>query len=201
MASREKPSAAAPAKPKAARVDSVLVPATEDLFRKLGGEIMGRDPEGRSEKIFMVRWMSFFGVSPLVCLETRNLIGVTVDAVDDLASAKPEHLLWALLFLKKYGDESEMARLVGADRGAVDEKTFRKWSKIFIIRIACLVCDVVSLSVVSSISLVHLPFITHTLLQIVWENRKKGDKGNDCLVSVDGTDCHIPRQNAARNNR
>jgi hypothetical protein len=26
-------------------------------------------------------------------------------------------------------------------------------------------------------------------LQIVWENRRLGDEGNDCLVSVDGTDC------------
>ena len=33
--------------------------------------------------------------------------------------------------------------------------------------------------------------------QIVWENRKHGDVGNDCLVSVDGTDCAIPYQQAA----
>lgn len=33
-------------------------------------------------------------------------------------------------------------------------------------------------------------------MQIIWENRKKGDKGNDCLTSVDGTDCMILRQNA-----
>ena len=32
----------------------------------------------------------------------------------------------------------------------------------------------------------HLP-------QINWENRKQGDIGNDCLTSVDGTDCLIPR--------
>ena len=29
--------------------------------------------------------------------------------------------------------------------------------------------------------------------QIVWEDRKKGDKGNDCLITVDGTDCKIQR--------
>ena len=28
----------------------------------------------------------------------------------------------------------------------------------------------------------------------MWENRKRGDIGNDCLVSVDGTDCSILRQ-------
>jgi len=32
------------------------------------------------------------------------------------------------------------------------------------------------------------------LLQIVWENRKVGDQGNDCLISVDGTDVPIPYQ-------
>jgi hypothetical protein len=25
----------------------------------------------------------------------------------------------------------------------------------------------------------------------VWENRRKGDEGNDCMVSVDGTDCRV----------
>jgi len=29
--------------------------------------------------------------------------------------------------------------------------------------------------------------------QIVWENRKKFDIGNDCLVSIDGMDCLIKR--------
>ena len=32
------------------------------------------------------------------------------------------------------------------------------------------------------------------VLQINWEKRKKGDRQNDCLVSVDGTDCKIPLQ-------
>lgn len=33
-----------------------------------------------------------------------------------------------------------------------------------------------------------------TVAQIVWENCKKGDVGNDCLVSVDGTDCRTTKQ-------
>ena len=32
------------------------------------------------------------------------------------------------------------------------------------------------------------------LPQICWEKRKDGDIGNDCLISVDGTDCPIPYQ-------
>ena len=30
----------------------VYMPVTEDEYRRLGGDIMGRDPEGRSQKVF-----------------------------------------------------------------------------------------------------------------------------------------------------
>jgi len=62
-------------------------------------------------------------------------------------------LLWALLFLQKYGDESEMAALCGAGKGAVDEKTFRKWRTIFVKHIASLKYNVVS-TVAASLSLI-----------------------------------------------
>ena len=93
----------------------IYIPASEDEFKRLGGEIMGRDPEGRSEKVFSRRWNSFFGVEPVVVAETWVLLRVAVNDGTDLDYAKPEHLLWALLFLKKYGDEGEMCRLVGPD--------------------------------------------------------------------------------------
>jgi hypothetical protein len=38
----------------------------------------------------------------------------------------------------------------------------------------------------------HSPFLWH-MTQIKWENRKHNDAGNDCLTSVDATDCMIPR--------
>ena len=122
----------------------VYIPASEDEFKRLGSEIMGRDPEGRSEKVFSRRWNSFFGVELVVVAETWERLRVPADDGTDLDYAKPEHLLWALLFLKKYGDEEEMAKLVGPDGKAVDEKTFRKWIKIFVNRISYLLLDVVS---------------------------------------------------------
>ena len=75
-----------------------------------------------------------------VCVETWTRMKVAVNDPDDpeLNGATPRHLLWALLFLKKYGDEAEMATLAGCD-----EKTFRKWSEIFVIRVASLIGDVV----------------------------------------------------------
>ncbi len=34
-------------------------------------------------------------------------------------------------------------------------------------------------------------FLLHSFIQIVFENRKEGDVGNDCLLSVDGTDFRL----------
>jgi hypothetical protein len=42
------------------------VPATEELFKELGGGIMRHDPAGRSERGVSKRWLSFFGVEPSV---------------------------------------------------------------------------------------------------------------------------------------
>ena len=113
---------------------------------------MGRDPEGRSESVFLTRWLSFFGVDPAVVVQVWDMIQVPFIDDGDLSHAQPKHLLWALLFLRKYGDESEMAKLVGDfSSGAVDEKTFRKWRTVFVKRIASLKYDVVSHLLVSSL--------------------------------------------------
>ena len=117
----------------------VLVPALEQDFRDAGGQIMSRDPEGRSQKVFERRWMGFFGVGIATCMATWRLLHVTVGD-PDFNGAEPRHLLWGLLFLKKYGDYSEMASMVGP----VDEGTFAKWSHFFVERISYLLCDVVS---------------------------------------------------------
>ena len=120
---------------------------------------MGRDPEGRSGSVFLTRWLSFFGVDPVVVVLLWNRIGVPFFDTGDLSHAKPKHLLWAFLCLRKYGDESEMAALCGASQVAVDEKTFRKWRTIFVKRIACLKYNVVShlfMAVLSVIAIIYL---------------------------------------------
>jgi len=120
-----------------------FIPVSVSQIKQLGAAMMGHDPEGQSEAIFRTRFLSFFGVNPAVVVETWDLIEVPFIHYGDFSHAKP-HLLWALLFLKKYGDETEMAALCGAEKGAVDEKTFRKWSHIFVKRIASLKYNVVS---------------------------------------------------------
>lgn len=77
--------------------------------------------------------------------------------------SRPVHLLWALMLLKLYCAESVLSALANAH-----EQTFRKWAWIFVDAIADLQYSV-----------------------IVWENRFKDDIGNECLVSVDGTDFMI----------
>jgi hypothetical protein len=57
----------------------------------------------------------------------------------------PKHLLWALYFLKVYPKQSPGCSVVGASAGAVDPKTFRKWVWAFIVAIAELVDEVVSI--------------------------------------------------------
>ena len=123
---------------------SECIPLSEAQVEMLGGQIMSRDPEGRSGAVFRIRFLSFFGVDPAVVVRAWDMIQVPFFHDGDLSHAQPKHILWALLFLKKYGDESEMAALVGEDGRAVDEKTFRKWAAIFTHRIASLKHDVVS---------------------------------------------------------
>lgn len=68
------------------------------------------------------RFRAYFGTSPSVCSSAWNMLA---DVRPD--NSKPEHLLWALLSLKQYCIESVNSTLIG-----VTEKTFRKWSLLFI---------------------------------------------------------------------
>jgi len=124
---------------------SECIPLTEARVEQLAGQIMSRDPESGSLATFRIRFLSFFGVDPAVVVRAWEMIEVPFFHDGDLSHAQPKHILWALLFLKKYGDESEMAALCGEDGRAVDEKTFRKWRDVFVHRIASLKPDVVSI--------------------------------------------------------
>ena len=52
----------------------------------------------------------------------------------------PKHLLWALYFLTVYDTEHNSSQRVGK----VDEKTYRKWSELFVEAISWLEYEVVS---------------------------------------------------------
>ena len=62
---------------------------------------------------------SQFGVSWFVCEDAWNLL----QSKKPNKLRQPKHLLWALLFLKVYGNEKTHSVLA-----CCDVKTFRKWS-------------------------------------------------------------------------
>ncbi|ETV67416.1 hypothetical protein H257_16391 [Aphanomyces astaci] len=75
---------------------------------------------------------------------------------------QPRHLLWALMFLKVYGTEH-----VHATIAAVDEKTYRKWSWMYIKAF-------------------------EDLTEVVFNNRfDEAPMGTNLFVSLDGTDCPV----------
>lgn len=87
--------------------------------------------------VFDRRWMSAFGANPDVCCILWNKIKPLATMP---SGVKAKHLLWGLIFLNVYDTEENLAQRVGN----VDEKTFRKWSHLFVEAISYLECEVVS---------------------------------------------------------
>ncbi|GKZ00550.1 hypothetical protein MPSEU_001007400 [Mayamaea pseudoterrestris] len=107
------------------------------------------------------RFRSTFGTTPAIC----SILWDKLDPERFIHKrAEPKHLLWGLMLMKLYLPERAIVSLAGG----VDEKTFSKWSWLFIDQISFLETQVIR-----------------------WENRLQNDIGNDCLVSVDGTDFRI----------
>ena len=98
-----------------------------------------------------------------------------------------EKLFWCLYFFKVYPTEDVSASKMNCDRGI-----FRKWVWIYVQEIAFLAPFYVSFCLKKGLL---LPFSCFSLLsfrfQIKLENRYRGDIKNDCLLSVDTTDCRI----------
>ena len=101
--------------------------------------------------------------------------------------------------MKVYPREAPACSAVGGSGGAVDPKTLRKWVWLIMERVAELADDVVSnifLSALTSTIILSPP--TFTAAQIVFESRLGAhDVGNDCLMSIDGTDFRILQKGAA----
>ena len=96
--------------------------SSTEIFWSIGHKITGHDVQEGSISLGYRKFRAFFGTSPIVCVAVWDIL-FTVRPRD----STPEHLLWALMLLKRYCIESFNAGLVG-----VSEKTFRKWSHIFI---------------------------------------------------------------------
>ena len=114
---------------------------TQAFWYELGMEFLNH---GRRESSFkhrreshMRRFKQSFGCTPTVLLKCWCLLSRFTELDGNVS---PNHLLWAVHFLKDYGKESKNAALAGCD-----EKTFRKWTWVLIYAMSDLEPHVVSL--------------------------------------------------------
>lgn len=94
---------------------------TSEIFLRMGNEIAGQATT-KSSYSSLRRFRSFFGTSPDVCVILWHQLQTRIPE-----HGSPEHVLWALLFLKVYATEDVLCSFVRVDR-----KTFRKWCWIFV---------------------------------------------------------------------
>ena len=135
------------------RVGYEVIP--EEVFDEIGMAIIGRIETGGSKVVHDRRFKATFGCLPKSCSDLWRLILTSNNEnfmveVDDLNNPgggrevriqilcakpeyKPEHLLWALYFMKIYLLDNHAIVTVNCN-----EKTFRKWIIIFIDAVASL---------------------------------------------------------------
>lgn len=104
-----------------------------EISRRAGGIV--KNAHGLCRVTHRRRFRALFGVTPAVASIVWNRLQGHIPR-----KASPIHLLWAFLFLKTYGSEHVNCALT-----KVDEKTFRKWSWIFVrkiadLRVVCTFC-------------------------------------------------------------
>jgi len=120
------------------------------FFQAIGNRIIRRGkarPEFKAEKIAARKFASFFGTTPFIC----SMLWAYLEPCQNFPrNVQPVHLLWALMFLKVYATEPVHCSLAGG----VDEKTFRKWSWMFVHGIADLEAGVVRTWIVAAIHIV-----------------------------------------------
>lgn len=86
-----------------------------------GNEMLGRNYRSTSEQQWR-RWRQSYGTaSPQVMSEIWDR------CASDVPKSRPEHMLWAIIFLKTYATESDMCDKV-RNPNRPDEKTFRHWA-------------------------------------------------------------------------
>lgn len=113
-----------------------------DVFVKLGSRsIIKRFYNDVSAPDFQADWMAHFGTMPEQCVWIWNELNPCRTMGK---SAHPRHLLWALYFLRVYPTEKMGRSAVAESTGHVDEKTWRKWTQIFVKAISFLESRVVS---------------------------------------------------------
>ena len=107
-------------------------------FERLGQDLAGY----RSSSSYATkrrRFVSFFGIEACLVAVVWSFLTGIIQAVKELKSPNPIHLLWALLFVQCYDTEARNAALC-----KVDEKTYRKWCWFYLEATADLDVELVS---------------------------------------------------------
>ena len=112
----------------------------EDMMHK-ARIIFGRDPyKERAPETEERKFRALFGCSPTVMLALWNLL---VEYCLLPEGGRLIHLFWALMFVKVYPTEDTLAKLC-ADPRVHDQKTLRKWIRLFMTAVSYLTDIVVS---------------------------------------------------------
>ena len=108
--------------------------------------------------------VEFSGSPTIVIAKVWELI---VENNDGSVELNKEHFLWALHYMKECPNFAVLCTTMkNSRRGSPCKNTVLKWVWFYVYEIREL---------------------EHRV--IVWENRKTNDRGDDCLISVDATDC------------
>lgn len=114
-------------------------PIKPGTFLYLGFQIWNKE-EQYGRRCFATEYRHFrahFGVSPSTCALVWKAVSQNRYILPPKAT--PQHLLWALLYLKLYDADEVLSDIVG-----VDVKTFRKWSWAMVEAIAKVKPQIVS---------------------------------------------------------
>lgn len=147
-------------------------------FLKIGMGLLQKPLEG-SEKIQRRRFVANFGASWEICSILWQLCLTSGDvtffkSLESLPSNferllnrppyKPKHLLYAMHFMKCYSTENQSS----SELDRADEKTFRKWTWVFIEALAGLKNEVVSNTrTIFFIKIIFILFSHHPSLSLL----------------------------------
>lgn len=109
-----------------------------DEFERLGFKMVNFNGRGSLHNRYR-RYKSYFGVTPDIAVILWRDLADSKWLRYGGAVAHPEHLLWALMFLRNYNKEEINASVAGCT-----EKTFRKWAWFYAEGIADLDSNYVS---------------------------------------------------------
>ena len=105
-----------------------------EVFRDAGFHMVGYFSSSNEGN--MRRFRENFGTSPLICSITWSFLVLTSSVP---RGGRPEHLLWALMFLKTYATTNVLSSIA-----KVDEKTVRLWIWRFVEAISYITDQIVS---------------------------------------------------------